>query len=168
MPPNLSFNWRIVFSGVAQTLGVRESVESVRPAPRLVFRIVWLVLAVIGCCVLIVLSVQGYGNSMRNASSLHSLPQYAMTASQFLYSALGPIVVVLRFASVRWLYAAWRAWVFSFTVAVALIPWAWIAPSYVSTLGFAVVGLVCAGLIGFLVLSGVHSRPRLNEATSDA
>ena len=105
--------------------------------------------------VLVVTSVQGYGNAMRNTGDLQTLAQYLMTISQFAYAALGLCVVLVRFINRRWAHAAWWAWAFFFVWAIALIPWAWIEPSVLQTLGFALAGVACAGLIGLLVLCGI-------------
>jgi hypothetical protein len=120
----------------------------------LLSRIGGLLLFAIGGVVLGVLSVQGYGNALRNTSDLQTLAQYVMTGSQFLYSALGPCVIVLRFVSSAWFRAAWQAWALFFTAAVGLIPSAWIEPSILSTLGFTAVGVACAASICFLVTRG--------------
>lgn len=122
----------------------------------IVHRIGRLILLAIGCGLLIVLSVQGFQNAMRNTTDLQTTAQYGMTISQFLYAALGPCVVVLRFVSLRWLHAVWRAWAFFFITAVALIPWAWIEPSLLQTLGFALAGSVAAGLLSLLVFCGAQ------------
>jgi hypothetical protein len=141
---------------------------SAQTATAHLFRIGKLVLVVVACVVLVVLSIQGFGNAFRNVNDLQSPAQYLMTVSQFLYSALGPCVVVLRFTSHRWLRIAWRAWAFFLTAAVTLIPWAWIGPSYLSTMGFAAVGVACAGAICFLVLLGTRPRPEQDMPTRDA
>ena len=120
----------------------------------IVYRSGRLILVAIGCCVLIALSVQGYQNAMRNTTDLQTTAQYLMTISQFLYSALGPCVVLLRFVRLRWMHAVWRAWAFFFITAVTLIPWAWIEPSLTQTLGFALAGSVAAGLMSLLVFCG--------------
>ncbi len=122
----------------------------------IVHRIGRLILLAIGCGLLIVLSVQGFQNAMRNTTDLQTTAQYGMTISQFLYSALGPCVVVLRFVSLRWLHVVWWAWAFFFITAVALIPWAWIEPSLLQTLGFALAGSVAAGLLSLLVFCGAQ------------
>lgn len=125
-----------------------------RPPFASVSRIGGLVLFAAGCALLLVLSVQGFGNALRNTKDLETLAQYLMTGSQFLYSALGPCVVASRLIRPGWFRAAWQAWAFFFTAAVALIPWAWIEPSVLSTLGFAAVGLACAIGTCFLVTRG--------------
>jgi hypothetical protein len=107
---------------------------------------------------MIVLSVQGYQNAMRNTTDLQTTAQYLMTISQFLYSALGLCVFLLRFVRLGWFYVVWRAWAFFFITAVALIPWAWIEPSLLQTLGFALAGSAAAGLIGFLIFCGAQSK----------
>jgi hypothetical protein len=140
---------------------------SVPTATALLTHAVRFLLAAIGCLLMFVISVQGFGNAYRNLNDLQSVAQYLMTYSQFLYSALGPCVIVLRFTSLRWFHMAWRAWAFFFTMAVALIPWAWIQPSILQTIGFAAVGVACAGFICFLVLRG--ARPNsLRSVVSDA
>jgi hypothetical protein len=130
----------------------------------IVHRIGRLILVAIGCGLLMVLSVQGFQNAMRNTADLQTTAQYGMTISQFLYSALGPCVVLLRFVSLRWLDAAWRAWAFCFITAVALIPWAWIEPSLLQTLGFALAGSVAAGLMSLLVFCGAQPKARQSAA----
>ncbi len=127
-------------------------------ARTLALRIGRLTSIAIGCCLLIVISVQGYKNAMRNTADLQTTAQYLMTISQFSYSALGPCVVMLRFVSLRWLHAAWRAWAFFFIAAVALIPWAWIEPLFVQTLGFALAAIVISGILSLLVFSGAQSK----------
>jgi hypothetical protein len=124
----------------------------------IVQRIGRLILVAIGCWLLIVISVQGYKNAMRNTTDLQTTAQYLMTISQFLYAALGPCVVILRFVSLRWLYAAWRAWAFFFITAAALVPWAWIEPSLLQTLGFALAASVAAGLMSLLVFCGAQPK----------
>ena len=131
---------------------------SQRTAKTLSLRIARHILVAIGCWLLIVISVQGYRNAMRNTSDLQTIAQYLMTISQFSYSALGPCVVILRFVSLRWLLAVWRAWVLFFIAAIALIPWAWIVPSLLQTLGFTLAAIVAAGLISLLVLSGAQTK----------
>jgi cell division protein FtsW (lipid II flippase) len=131
-------------------------------------RLVQHLLVVVSCVALIVISIQGFGNASRNTNDLATPAQYMMTISQFMYAALGPCVVVLRFASLRWFRLAWRAWAFFFVATVALIPWAWIAPSYLSTMGFTAVGVVCAGVICFLVSLGTRPNALQNVSTTDA
>ena len=131
---------------------------SVHTAKSLSLRVAQLILVAIGCWLLIVISVQGYRNAMRNTGDLQTIAQYLMTISQFAYSALGPFVVILRFASLRWLVAVWRAWVLFFIAAIALIPWAWIEPSLLQTIGFTLAAIVAAGLMSLLVFSGVQSK----------
>ncbi len=113
-----------------------------------------LALFAVGGVLLIVLSVQGFGNALRNTQDLESVAQYVMTGSQFVYSGLGPCVVVLRFASPAWFRAAWQAWAVFFTAAVAFIPWAWMEPSIQNTAVFAAVGGACAAGICVLVTRG--------------
>jgi hypothetical protein len=125
------------------------------------------VLFAIGSVLLIALSIQGYANALRNAPDLQTVPQYLMTGSQFLYSALGPCVVLSRFISSAWFRAIWQSWAVALTVAVALIPWAWIEPSVQATLGFAAVGVACATSICFLVTRG-NKEWRLRRVPSDA
>ena len=125
----------------------------------IVYRSGRLILVAIGCCVLIALSVQGYQNAMRNTTDLQTTAQYLMTISQFLYSALGPCVVILRFVRREWLSAVLWAWAFFFVTAVALIPWAWIEPSLLQTVRYALVGSVAAGLLSLLVFCGVQAPP---------
>ncbi|NDJ11964.1 MAG: hypothetical protein EBY17_12365 [Acidobacteriia bacterium] len=124
----------------------------------IIYRIGPLILVAFGCCVLIALSVQGYQNAMRNTTDLQTTAQYLMTISQFLYSALGPCVVILRFVRLEWLSAVWRAWALFFVTAVALIPWAWIEPSLLQTVGYALVGSVAAGLLSLLVFCGAQAK----------
>lgn len=119
----------------------------------------WPLLVATGCVLLIAISVQGFQNAMRNTTDLQTTAQYGMTISQFLYSALGPCVVLLRFVRLRWLHAVWRAWAFFFITAVTLIPWAWIEPSLRQTLGFALAGSVAAGLMSLLVFCGARAKP---------
>ena len=124
----------------------------------IVYRRRRLILVAIGCCVLIALSVQGYQNAMRNTTDLQTTAQYLMTISQFLYSALGPCVVILRFVRREWLNAVWRAWAFFFVTAVALVPWAWIEPSLLQTVGYALVGSAAAGLLSLPVFCGAQAK----------
>lgn len=119
-------------------------------------RIGGFVLFALGCVLLVVLSVQGFGNALRNTKDLETFAQYLMTGSQFMYSALGPCVVVSRFIGPGWFRAAWQAWALFFTAAVASIPWAWIEPSISTTLGFAGVGVACATGTCFLLTRGTH------------
>jgi hypothetical protein len=121
-------------------------------------RIARLVLAAVGCLLLLILSVDGYGNAMRNARDLHTAAHYLMTISQFSYAALGPCVVILRIFSLRWLIAVWRAWAVFFIAAIALIPVAWIEPSLLQTLGFAITAVAAAGLMGLLVFCGANTK----------
>jgi hypothetical protein len=121
-------------------------------------RLIQHLLVAIACVALIVISIQGFSNASRNTNDLATPTQYLMTISQFLYAALGPFVVVLRFASLTWFRLAWRAWAFFFVAAVALIPWAWIAPSFLSTIEFAAVGILCAAAICFLVCLGTYGK----------
>ena len=111
-----------------------------------------------GCGLLIVISVQGFQNAMRNTTDLQTTAQYGMTISQFLYSALGPCVVILRFVRREWLNAVWRAWAFFFVTAVALVPWAWIEPSLLQTVGYALVGSAAAGLLSLPVFCGAQAK----------
>lgn len=120
-------------------------------------RIGGLLLFFIGCVIIVVLSVQGFGNANRNTSDLQTFAQYLMTGSQFTYSALGPCVIVLRFISPSWFRAAWQAWAVFLTVAIGSIPWAYIEPSIRSTLRFAGIGVACAACICFLVTRGANS-----------
>ncbi len=136
-------------------------------ANALVSRIGGLALFAVGCVLLVVLSVQGFGNALRNTNDLQSLAQYLMTGSQFLYSALGPCVVVLRLISPGWFRAAWQAWALFFTAAIALIPWAWIEPSILTTLGFAAVGVAAATCTCYLVTRGANVGV-LRRGASDA
>lgn len=106
---------------------------------------------------LVALSVQGFGNAMRNTGSLQTFSQYLMTVSQFGYAALGVVVVLVRFVSRRWLRVAWMAWAVCFVTAIALIPAAWIGSSYLQTLRFALVGVGAAVLVSLLVLCGAYS-----------
>jgi hypothetical protein len=120
-----------------------------------------LVLAAMGCAVLIVLSAQGYQNALRNTADLQTAAQYVMTIAQFGYSALGPLVVLLRvvalrFDAGRWLRAAWCAWVVSFIATVGLIPWAWIAPSVPQTFGFALAAIAVSVALHLGVISGTR------------
>jgi hypothetical protein len=121
-------------------------------------RIARLALAAIGCLLLLILSVDGFRNAMRNARDLHTAAQYLMTISQFSYAALGPCVVILRIFRLRWLTAVWRAWAVFFIAAIALIPVAWIEPSLLQTLGFAITAVAAAGLMGLLVFCGANTK----------
>ena len=121
-------------------------------------RIARLALAAIGCLLLILLSVDGFRNAMRNARDLQTAAQYLMTISQFSYTALGPCVVILRIFSLLWLTAVWRAWAVFFIAAIALIPVAWIEPSLLQTLGFAITAVAAAGLMGLLVFCGANTK----------
>jgi hypothetical protein len=132
-----------------------------------VSRVGGLVLFAVGCVLLVALSVQGFGNALRNTKDLQTLAQYLMTGSQFLYSALGPCVVASRLVGPAWFRAAWQAWAVFFTAAVALIPWAWIEPSILSTLEFAAVGVACAAGTCFLVTRGADLS-LFRRAASDA
>lgn len=134
----------------------------------IVYRIGRLILTAIGCCVLLALSVQGCQNAMRNTPDLQTPPQYLMTISQFLYSALGPCVVILRFVRREWLSAALWAWAFSLVTAVALIPWAWIEPSLLETLRYTLVGSAVAGLLCLLVLCGTQAKIPTAKTLRDA
>jgi hypothetical protein len=123
-----------------------------------------LALAAIGCAVLLVLSADGYNNALRNTADLQTAAQYVMTIAQFGYSALGPVVVLLRvvalrFDAGRWLRAAWCAWATCFIATVALIPWAWIAPSIPQTFGFALAAIVVSGALHLGVISGARPMP---------
>ena len=134
----------------------------------IVYRSGRLILVAIGCCVLIALSVQGYQNAMRNTTDLQTTAQYLMTISQFLYSALGPCVVILRFVRREWLNAVWRAWAFFFVTAVALVPWAWIEPSLLQTVGYALAGSAAAGLLSLPVFCGAQAKPPQAKTPQDA
>jgi hypothetical protein len=141
---------------------------SAQTATAHLFRFGKLVFVVIACMLLVVLSVQGFGNALRNVNDLQSPAQYLMTVSQFLYSALGPCVVVLRLVRHRWLRAAWKAWASFLMAAVTLIPWAWIGSFYLTTLGFAAIGVACAGAICFLMLLGTHPFPEQDVPLRDS
>jgi hypothetical protein len=121
-------------------------------------RIARLVLAAVGCLLLLILSVDGFRNAMRNARDLHTAAQYLMTISQFSYAALGPCVVILRIFRLRWLTAVWRAWAVLFIAAIAMIPVAWIEPSLLQTLGFAITAVASAGLMRLLVFCGANTK----------
>jgi hypothetical protein len=121
-------------------------------------RIARLTLAAIGCLLLLILSVDGFRNAMRNARDLHTATQNLMTISQLSYAALGPCVVILRIFRLRWLTAVWRAWAVFFIAAIALIPVAWIEPSLLQTLGFAMTAVAAAGLMGLLVFCGANAK----------
>jgi hypothetical protein len=129
-----------------------------RSAKTLVFRVARFIPVIVGCWLLIVLSRQGLVNALRNTSDLQTTTQYLMTASQISYSALGPCVVALRFVSLRWLTLVWRAWALFFIATITLIPWAWIGPSPLQTLGFGLVAIAAAAPISLLVFCGVQSR----------
>ncbi len=103
---------------------------------------------------LLVLSVQGVGNALRNTSDLQTPAQYLMTGAQFLYAALGPAVVLLRWTHLAGFGLALGAWALSFILAVGLIPWAWIAPSVSESLRFAAVGIACAAALAGAVRCG--------------
>lgn len=121
----------------------------------------------VGSLALTALSVQGFGNALRNTSDLVSPAQYLMTGAQFAYSALGLLVIVLAFVRPGWFRAAWMAWAFFFVTAIALIPWAWIEPSIRTTLEFAAAGLGLAVLICFLVVFGSRSLPTRGAASKE-
>jgi Domain of unknown function (DUF4184) len=120
-------------------------------------RIGRLVLCLLTCVLLLILSRQGWGNALRNTHDLQTPAQYLMTGSQFVYSALGPSVVLLRFVSEPWFNVAWKTWAFFFIAAVGSIPWAYIEPSILSTVGFTAAGAAGAAITCFFLRLGSSS-----------
>jgi hypothetical protein len=109
--------------------------------------------AVAASLCLLALSAQGLSNVWNNLGALATPMQWAMSAAQLSYAALGIYIVAQRWRRGYAPRSALLCWLACFTAAVALIPAAWVADELSATPAYA---LAAAG-VGTLLLLGLPS-----------